>query len=225
MISQRHELTVPSTSGNRTMSLTPAKIRQYDEQAPDGEGNETATFALGCFWGPDAEFGAKEGVVRTRVGYAGGTKQDPSYHSLGDHTEAFQVEYDPTEATFVDLIEDVFRSHDPRRQTRKTQYQNIVFTADGSQSDAVDEFLKSKGMEPDGIGTRIEELEGFHPAEDYHQKYSLRSHQGFMDAFEEAGYDDEALRESPAAAKLNGYAAGNQIPSSDELGVSGTKRE
>ena len=67
-----------------------------DDAAPPSSATDTATFGLGCFWGPDARFGAMEGVVRTRVGYAGGTTPEPTYHDLGDHTEAVQVEYDPT---------------------------------------------------------------------------------------------------------------------------------
>ena len=77
------------------LTLTPATVREYDERAVDGEDTETATFGLGCFWGPDARFGAMDGVIRTRAGYAGGTKRDPSYHSLGDHTEVVHVEFDP----------------------------------------------------------------------------------------------------------------------------------
>lgn len=193
------------------MTLTPATIRDYDEHAPDGDQTETATFALGCFWGPDAKFGAVDGVVRTRVGYAGGTKANPSYHDLGDHTEVFQVDYDPEEVSYTDLLDRVFRSHDPRRQTLKTQYQNIVFAATSAQRDALDAYLEANGYDPDGIETRIEQLSRFYPAEDYHQKHSLRSQRPLMEAFEEAGYDDEDLRESPAAAKLNGHAAGHEI--------------
>lgn len=110
------------------MRPTPTAIREYDAQAPASEMTETATFGVGCFWGPDAQFGALDGVVRTRVGYAGGTKIDPTYHSLGDHTEVFQLDFDPDVVSYTDLLDHVFRSHDPRSQTRKTQYQNIVLT-------------------------------------------------------------------------------------------------
>ena len=71
------------------MELSPSVVREHDRAAPDPSETETATFGLGCFWGPDARFGALKGVVRTRVGYAGGTETDPSYHALGDHTEVF----------------------------------------------------------------------------------------------------------------------------------------
>ncbi|TKX53873.1 peptide methionine sulfoxide reductase, partial [Halorubrum sp. SS7] len=82
------------------------------------------------------------------------------------------------------------------------------------------EFLSSRGLTADGIGTRIEQLSRFSPAEDYHQKYKLRSVSSLIDAFDAAGYDDEALRESPIAAKLNGYAAGHDVAVVEELPAS-----
>jgi peptide-methionine (S)-S-oxide reductase len=201
------------------MTLRPARIRDFDERAPDSADTETATFALGCFWGPDARFGALDGVVRTRVGYAGGTKPDPSYHALGDHTEVFQVDYDPAVVSFTDLLDRVFRAHDPYNQPRKTQYQYVVFTASPAQRDALESYLVGAGFDPDAIETRIEELSRFYPAEDYHQKHSLRARPSLLTPFEEGGYDDEAIRESPAAAALNGHAAGEEISVGEDLGL------
>lgn len=191
------------------MTLTPADVREYDERA--GDGTETATFALGCFWGPDAAFGAVDGVVRTRVGYAGGTKRDPSYHALGDHTEAFQVDFDPAVVSYSDLLDRVFHSHDPHSQSRNTQYQNAVFAATASQRDTITASLDANDLAADGIETRIERLSQFYLAEDYHQKHSLRGEDRLLDAFREAGYDDAAIRESPAAAVVNAHAAGHDV--------------
>ena len=199
------------------MTLTQTQIREYDHRAMDTEATATATFGTGCFWGPDAQFGALNGVVRTRVGYAGGTKRDPTYHSLGDHTEVFQVDFDPDTVTHRDLLELVFESHTPQRQTGKTQYQNVVFAATADQRATLDEFLAARGLTADGIETRIEQLSRFYLAEEYHQKYTLRSVSSFMDAFEAAGYGDDDLRESPIAAKLNGYAAGHDVSVAEEL--------
>ena len=201
------------------MTLIPARIREYDKQAPNSDETSTATFALGCFWGPEATFGAMDGVVRTRVGYAGGTKRDPSYHALGDHSEVFQVDYDPDKLTYEDLLDHVFRSHDPRRQTRKTQYQNAVFTAAAKQGETLESYLEANGLDADAIETRIERLSQFYLAETYHQKHSLRSRGSVVDTFAEAGYDDDDVRESPAAAKLNGHAAGHDISADRELGL------
>jgi len=199
------------------MTLTPEAIRQYDREAPDSERTETATFGLGCFWGPDARFGAMDGVVRTRVGYAGGTSPDPTYNSIGDHTEVFQVEYLPEKRSFGDLLELVFRAHDPFHQTGKRQYQHIVFTDTRSQRGSLDAYLRMRGFDRADLETRVEALSTFSPAEHYHQKYSLRSKRWVTEAFEKAGYDDVDIRESPAAAKLNGSVAGNDLSEEHDL--------
>ena len=199
------------------MALTQTQIHKYDRRAMDSAETATATFGIGCFWGPDAQFGAVDGVIRTRVGYAGGTTLDPTYHSLGDHTEVVQVEFDPDTVAYRELLNRVFKSHNPQHQTKKTQYQNVVFAETEDQRTALNEFLTNQGLTTDGIETRIEQLSRFYPAEDYHQKYKLRSVSSFMDAFEAAGYDDDELRESPIAAKLNGYAAGHDVGINEEL--------
>lgn len=193
------------------MTLTPATIREYDERAAASEVTETATFGLGCFWGPDARFGAMDGVIRTRAGYAGGTKRDPSYHSLGNHTEVFQVKFDPAIITYRELVEAAFRQHNPRTRTGKTQYQNVVFAATPDQRTVLDEFLTATGRTTDAIETRIEQLSRFYAAEDYHQKHKLRSAPSLMTTFEDAGYTDADVRDSPIAAKLNGYVAGHDV--------------
>ena len=82
-----------SVFGMTSSVLAQAEI-PYDQKMNEVE-TETATFALGCFWGPDASFGALEGVVRTRVGYAGGSSENPTYEMIGDHTETIEIDYDP----------------------------------------------------------------------------------------------------------------------------------
>ncbi len=191
--------------------MTPTVLREYDRNAPSSDETETLTVGIGCFWGPDAEFGSLDGVVRTRVGYAGGTKPAPTYHSLGDHTEVVQVEYDPDVIAVEELLKQVFTSHDPRRQTGNRQYHNVVLPGTERQLTAVYEYLEGSDFDSETVETRIETLSAFYPAESYHQKYTLRSRRWAMDAFEEAGYGDEQLRESPAAAKLNAHVSGHDV--------------
>jgi peptide-methionine (S)-S-oxide reductase len=185
------------------------EIRAFDAAAPAPEDTETATFALGCFWGPDVTFGAVEGVVRTRVGYAGGTHEAPTYHDLGDHSEAIQVEYDPTVVSFADLVDVAVANHDPRRQPRKSQYQSVLFFDLADEREAIETRLAEI---PVTVETRVEPLDSFHLAEDYHQKYNLRSDAARLAAFEAAGYDDAAIRDSSAAARLNAAVAGKDVP-------------
>lgn len=201
------------------MPLYPDQVRAHDAAAPSRDRTETLTFGLGCFWGPDAQFGAMDGVVHTRVGYAGGSKPDPTYHALGDHTEVLQVDYDPAELSIADLLTVIFNSHDPQKRVAKRQYQHVVFHDSRAQREAILHFLDARGRSPDGIETRFEELQNFTVAEDYHQKYNLRSRRWILDAFEDAGYDDADIRESPAAAKLNAVAAGKDISDHHQLGT------
>lgn len=191
------------------MTLTPAVVREYDEQAPTD--CKTATFGLGCFWGPDAEFGAIDGVVRTRVGYAGGTKSDPSYQTLGDHTEVVQVEYDPNQVSFRTLVERAFDQHSPSHQPKKRQYQHIIFVDGEREQETVESVLEDSEYTPERVTTRIESLTQFHLAEDYHQKYNLRGKRWCTEPFRTDGYDDGDIRESPAAAKLNAHVAGHDV--------------
>jgi peptide-methionine (S)-S-oxide reductase len=199
------------------MTLTQTQVCEYDCRAIDSTETATVTFGIGCSWGPDSQFGAMDGVVRTRVGYAGETKLDPTYHALGDHSKVVQLEFDSEAVAYRDLLDRVFESHNPQQQSRKTQYQNIVFAGTEDQRAVLDKFLTTRGLTADGIGTRIEQLSRFYPTEDYHQKYKHQSVSSLMDTFEAAGYGDEELRESPIAAKLNGYAAGHDVGIDEEL--------
>lgn len=75
---------------------------------------ERATFAMSCFWGPEAIFGVTPGVIRTRVGYTGlGTVANPSYKNIFDYTETVDVEFDPLKTNFDKLIEIFWKNHDP----------------------------------------------------------------------------------------------------------------
>jgi peptide-methionine (S)-S-oxide reductase len=162
---------------------------------------------------------SRTGPTRRLAADAGGTDDDPTYHALGDHTEVVRVDYDPDRLSCADLLGRAFDSHDPQTQTAETQYQNLVFTASETQHQTLVAYLDSTGRRPETIATRVEPLSEFHLAEDYHQKYRLRADAALVDAFEAAGYDDAAIRESPAAATLNGLAAGHDIAADDPLRV------
>ena len=178
-----------------------------DAAAPPPSATETATFGLGCFWGPDARFGAMAGVVRTRVGYAGGSTPEPTYHSLGDHTEVVQVEYDPTVLSYADLLDVFWSAHDPRRSARKRQYRSVILTESVVHRQAAERTRQDTASRLGGsVATAIEDLDAFHLAEPYHQKYELRS-TPVLGAELEDRYGDD-LVDSTVAARLNGFVAG-----------------
>jgi peptide-methionine (S)-S-oxide reductase len=171
----------------------------------------TAVFGMGCFWGPDARFGAMEGVVRTRVGYAGGTSRDPSYYALGDHTEVVRVEYDAAVLDYEDLLDVFWSNHNPTSSSGKRQYRAVVLAVDDTQREAA---RRTRETVRDRLGTPVttdvEDLGRFYTAEEYHQKYELRSTPVLGD--ELVDRYGAGLVESTVAARLNGFVAGHGGP-------------
>jgi peptide methionine sulfoxide reductase msrA/msrB len=168
---------------------------------------ETATFALGCFWGPDAFFGVQPGVVRTRVGYAGGKSENPTYHNIGDHTETIQIEYNPEIISYRELVQLFWDNHDPYQQSYSRQYRSIIFFHDQSQEETA--RVVKKELEADTgktIITEFKKFNGFYLAEDYHQKYHLQEHRDFKEHYLDI-YSRQGFINSTAAARVNGYLA------------------
>lgn len=183
------------------------------EEAPalSPTATETATFGMGCFWGPDARFGAIDGVVRTRVGYAGGTTPDPAYYSLGDHTEVVQVEYDPDELSYDALLDVFWENHDWRSAAHKRQYRGVVLVHDDEQRVAATKRRTAlEERTGQSVSTEIEPLDEFTLAEAYHQKYELRSTPIAGD--ELADRYGDGFVDSTVVARLNGFVAGYGDP-------------
>lgn len=137
--------------------------------------NQKAYFGMGCFWGPQAYFDDVPGVVATRVGYAGGTTVNPTYHDLGDHTETLEVTFDPKETSYEELLKRFWLKHDPSLP-EKPQYQSALFTVSPAQVATAKASLEAeKPSQPREITTRIEPLQKFTEAEEYHQKYYAKN--------------------------------------------------
>ena len=182
-------------------------IPPIDASAPTD--TETATFALGCFWGPDSLFGSLEGVVRTRVGYAGGTTANPTYHNLGDHTETVQMDYGPTVVSYEELLELFWDSHDPTAPSWSRQYMSLLFYHNEEQRSLA---AASKERREAELGrpmlTQLIPFSRFYLAEDYHQKYRLRQEEDLMTEFDAFYPEAKGFIDSTAAARINGYLAG-----------------
>ncbi|KAJ9575903.1 hypothetical protein L9F63_007215 [Diploptera punctata] len=165
-----------------------------------------AKFAIGCFWETDAIYGAQKGVIRTRVGYTGGKKIDPTYKDLGDHTETIEIEYDPSEVTYDELLDTFWKSHDPTAK-QTLQYSSIIFYHDAEQKALAEKSLQEQSKKTSKpIQTKILPITTFYDAEDYHQKYRLQQHPILMKAINlESG---PKVKSSHVAAKLNGYVVG-----------------
>ena len=123
-------------------------------------------------------FARLPGVVRTRVGYTGGKKANPTYHSLGGHTEAVQIEFNPQQITFQQLLSKFWAQHDATRKAG-TQYKSAIWYQTQEQRNVALESMKKEEAKPfyrgRSIVTDVAPLRKFFLAEDYHQKYLDRS--------------------------------------------------
>ena len=202
-----------SDSKTNPAGLSPRySIPPIDASAPAEV--ETATFALGCFWGPDALFGSTPGVVRTRVGYAGGTKENPTYHALGGHTETVQMDYDPAKVYYRELLDIFWKNHMPEYQSWSQQYKSVIFYHNEEQRQLAYETKAEREAELNKtLYTEIRPFTKFYLAEEYHQKYRLQHEKELMEEFEAIYPEMSAFIDSTAAARVNGYAAGYGDPS------------
>ena len=140
-----------------------------------------ATFGAGCFWGVEAAFRRLNGVVGTRVGYAGGQTEEPTYdevcrHGTG-HAEVVEVTYDEEQIPYEQLLAVFWAEHDPTQLNRQgpdvgDQYRSVIFVHDEKQRRAAEasrDRVQARLTRP--VVTQIEDAPTFWEAEDYHQRY------------------------------------------------------
>ena len=144
-----------------------------------------ATFAAGCFWHVEEVFSKTPGVKSTQVGYTGGSLENPTYEQVctdtTGHAEAIEVEYEPEEISYKELLKVFFENHNPTTSNRQgpdvgIQYRSAIFCHDTNQeklAKEVKEKLNPIAKEKFGneIVTEIKSAVQFYRAEEYHQKY------------------------------------------------------
>jgi peptide methionine sulfoxide reductase msrA/msrB len=144
---------------------------------------ETATLAGGCFWGLQESLRHIPGVIKTTVGYTGGTTPNPTYELVctgkTGHAEAVQVIFDPTKLSYMQLLNRFFSVHDPTSPRRpadglKVQYRSAIFYHGEEQrriAERVKEEIIQSGKWKNPVVTEITPATEFYPAEAYHQDY------------------------------------------------------
>jgi methionine-S-sulfoxide reductase len=147
------------------------------------------------------------------VGYAGGTRPDPTYRSLGDHTETIEVDFDPAVISFSRLLEVFWGSHDPTARSWSSQYKAAVFYHNEEQKRlALESRDKESGKRQAAIRTEVLAFTGFYLAEDYHQKYRLQQDEELLREFERIYPLMSDFIGSTAVARVNGYLGGYGRP-------------
>lgn len=149
---------------------------------------EKATFAAGCFWGIEAAFRQVKGVVSTSVGYMGGHFPNPCYldvlSRITGHAEVVQVEYDPEQVSYAQLLAIFWQIHDPTSLNRQgadrgEQYRSAIFFQTPEQEQIAKKSkhqLQVSGKYARDIVTEIKPASEYYLAEEYHQQYLEKKH-------------------------------------------------
>jgi peptide methionine sulfoxide reductase msrA/msrB len=153
---------------------------------------ETAILAGGCFWGMQEILRTIPGVIKTDVGYEGGTTSQPTYEDVHTgqtgHAESVRVVFDPKKLTYADLLEKwFFRMHDPTTPDRQgndvgSQYRSAIFYTSDEQRRVAEEVkarVDKSGKWKRPIVTQIVAAGPFTPAEEYHQDYLQKNPGGY----------------------------------------------
>ncbi len=146
---------------------------------------ERAVLAGGCFWGMEDLFRKESGVLSTRVGYAGGAVQNPTYRNHEGHAEALEIVFDPAVTSYRALLEFFFQVHDPTTKNRQgndlgTSYRSAIFYEGDEQkrvAEATIAEVDASGLWPAKVVTELSGDWTFWEAEQEHQDY-LEKHPG-----------------------------------------------
>ena len=153
---------------------------------------QKAILAAGCFWGVEELLRAMPGVIRTEVGYCGGTSAEDAVYTKvktgqTNHAEAVLIHFVSDVLTYKDLLRAFFKLHDPTTLNQQgndvgTQYRSAIFYFDENQKTAALEIKKEvqesgKWMKP--LVTQIQEAAPFYTAEEYHQDYLQKNPNGY----------------------------------------------
>ena len=147
---------------------------------------KTIYLAGGCFWGVEKYFSLAKGIVSTEVGYANGTKDNPSYQDLKSHlddaSETVKIEYDESVVSLEKILELYLRVVDPYSLNKQgedegVQYRTGVYYVDSGDESKIKDYFKSVGLVNHMI--EILPLKKFFLAEEYHQKYLDKNPTGY----------------------------------------------
>ena len=142
---------------------------------------EIAILGLGCFWGPEIKFSKLKGVIKTEVGYCGGSSKETSYEEVctgnTNHAEVVKLDFDPKIISYEEILEFFFEIHDPTTLNSQgpdfgTQYRSEIFFINENQRINAEKIKDDINNKLSGkVITNISLVKNYCPAEEYHQRY------------------------------------------------------
>ncbi|MDA8918646.1 peptide-methionine (S)-S-oxide reductase MsrA [Candidatus Pelagibacter sp.] len=142
---------------------------------------EIAVLGLGCFWGPEIKFSKLEGIIKTEVGYCGGSSKETTYKEVctgnTNHAEVVKLDFDPKIISYEKILDFFFEIHDPTTLNSQgpdfgTQYRSEIFYLNDRQKEIAENIIKKIDSSLSGkVVTKSSLLRNYCPAEEYHQRY------------------------------------------------------
>ncbi len=175
-----------------SLLILPAFAADFPDPVQDipssKSGNQRAVLAGGCFWCTEIVFLHIEGVKEVISGYSGGTKETANYKAVSTgktgHAECIEVTFDPKVISYGQILKVFFDvAHDPTQLNRQgpdhgPQYRSAIFYLDDAQKNVAEAYIKqldTAKVYPHPIVTKVDKLEHFYPAEEYHQNFCRRN--------------------------------------------------
>lgn len=147
---------------------------------------KTIYIAGGCFWGVEEYYRRLKGVISTRVGYANGDKDNPTYEEVklhqASHAETLKLDYDENVISLENLLEHFLRFVDPYSVDKQGedvghQYRSgIYFVSPKDEQIIINYFDKRLSA---NYKIEILPLKNFFDAEEYHQNYLIKNPHGY----------------------------------------------
>src|ERR1700742_911072 len=169
----------PTLAAEEAVTIPPPAV-----DVQNASGIQTAVLAGDCFWGVQGVFQHTKGVVHAVSGYSGGNKTNADYQMVSTgttgHAESVEIKYDPKKISYGKILQIFFSVvHDPTQLNRQgpdtgTQYRSAIFTANDEQKKVAEAYiaqLNAAKVYKKPIATKIDKLDAFYAAEDYHQDY------------------------------------------------------
>jgi peptide-methionine (S)-S-oxide reductase len=142
---------------------------------------EIAVLGLGCFWGPEIKFSKLKGVIKTEVGYCGGSSKETTYKEVctgnTNHAEVIKLDFDPEIISYEKILDFFFEIHNPTTLNSQgpdfgTQYRSEIFYLNDKQKEIAENVIEKKNLNlPEKVVTKSSLLKNYSPAEEYHQRY------------------------------------------------------
>lgn len=178
-------------------------VASYADEKKQDKKTAVATFAGGCFWCMEPPYDFIKGVKRTTSGYTGGTTKNPTYEQVctgkTGHAEAVEIEYDPAQVTYQQLLDVYWHNIDPTVSNRQfvdrgTQYRTVIFYHDEEQKRLAEESKKDVEKIFGTVEVQIEPAGPFYPAEEYHQDFYMTNPDHY-NAYHNGSGRDQRLKE------------------------------